>query len=90
MLLAGLLEIVGNIDSYNIILNLTQSFSISTGMREYLGNIIVKNIKDILPLRPRLLKPKVNNKSLLRIKKTYFNATTALGTHIIIIRIKGI
>ena len=38
-------------------------------MRERLGNIIVKNIKGILPLRPRLLKPKVNNKSLLKIEK---------------------
>ena len=69
MLLAGLLGIIGSINSYSIILNLTQSFSISTRIRECLGNIIVKNIKGILPLRPRLLKPKVNNKSLLRIKK---------------------
>ena len=38
-------------------------------MREHLGNIIVKNIKGILLLRPRLLKPKVSNKSLLKIKK---------------------
>ena len=67
--MAGLLGIIGSINSYNIILNLTQSFSISTGMRERLGNIIIKNIKGILPLRPRLLKPKVSNKSLLRIEK---------------------
>ena len=38
-------------------------------MREYPNNVIVKNIKGILPLRFRLLKPKVSNKSLLRIEK---------------------
>ena len=68
-LLAGLLGIVNGINSYSIILNSTQSFSISTKIKEHPGDIIVKDIKDILPLRPRLLKPKVSNKSLLRIKK---------------------
>ena len=38
-------------------------------MRERPGNIIVKDIKGILPLRPKLLKPKVSNKNLLRIEK---------------------
>ena len=38
-------------------------------MRECLSNIIVKDVKGILLLKPRLLKPKVSNKSLLRIKK---------------------
>ena len=38
-------------------------------MRERLGNIIVKDIKGILPFRPKLLKPKVSNGSLLRIEK---------------------
>ena len=56
MLLAGLLGIISNINSYSIVLNLTQSFSISTGIREYPGNIIVKNIKGIPPLRPKLVK----------------------------------
>ena len=55
-LLAGLLRIIGNIDSCSIVLNLTQSFSISTKMRECLGNIIVKDIKGTLLLRSRLIK----------------------------------
>ena len=55
-LLASLLGIMGNINSYSIVLNLTQSFSISTGMRECLGNIVVKDIKGTPLLRPRLLK----------------------------------
>ena len=55
-LLASLLGIIGNINSYSIVLNSTQSFSISAGMRECLGNIIVKNIKGTPLLRPRLLK----------------------------------
>ena len=42
---------------------------ISIKMRERLNNIIVKDIKGILLLRPKLLKPKVSNKSLLKIKK---------------------
>ena len=56
MLLASLLEIIYSIDSYSIVLNLTYRFSISTRLRERLGNIIVKNIKGMLLLRPRLLK----------------------------------
>ena len=44
-------------------------FSIGTGIRERLGDIIVKDVKGISPLGPRLLKPKVSNKSLLRIEK---------------------
>ena len=55
-LLAGLLGIIGNINSYNIVLNLTQLFSISAKIRECLSNIVVKDIKGILLLRPRLLK----------------------------------
>ena len=55
-LLASLLRIIGNINSYSIVLNLTQLFSISTKMRECLGNIVVKDIKGTLPLRPRLIK----------------------------------
>ena len=50
---------MGGINGYSIILNLTQLFSINTKIREYLGDIIVKNIKNISPLRPRLLKPKI-------------------------------
>ena len=44
-------------------------FSIGNKIKECLGNIIVKDIKGISPLKPRLLKPKVNNGSLLRIEK---------------------
>ena len=69
MLLAGLLGIIGGINGYNIILNLTQLFSISTGIKECLGDIIIKNIKGILLLRPRLLKLKVSNRNLLKIEK---------------------
>ena len=67
MLLAGLLGVIGNIDGYSIVLNLTKLFSI--GAKESLGNIVVKNIKELSPLRPRLLKLKVSNKNLLRIEK---------------------
>ena len=44
-------------------------FSISTRIRERLGNIIVNDVKGILLFGPRLLKPKVSNGSLLRIEK---------------------
>ena len=60
---------MGSINSYSIILNLTQSFNISTGIKEHLSNIIVKDIKGILLFRPKQLKPKVSNGSLLRIEK---------------------
>ena len=50
-------------------MNLIKSFSISIRMRESLGNIVVKNIKGLLLLRPRLLKLKVSNGNLLRIEK---------------------
>ena len=55
-LLAGLLGIIGNVDSYSIVLNLTQSFSINIRMREYPSNIVVKDIKGTPLLRLRLLK----------------------------------
>ena len=56
VLLTSLLGIMGNIDSYNIVLNLTQLFSISTKIRECLGNIVVKDIKGMPLFRLRLLK----------------------------------
>ena len=65
--LASLLGIIGSIDSRGIVLNLTKLFSISA--RESLGNIVVKDIKGLLLLRPRLLKLKVSNRNLLRIEK---------------------
>ena len=66
-LLASLLRIIGSINSYSIVLNLTKLFSISA--KESLGNIVVKNIKELSLLRPRLLKLKVSNRNLLRIEK---------------------
>ena len=89
-LLTSLLRIIGNINSYNIVLNSTQSFSISTKMRECLDNIVVKNIKGMPPLRLRLLKLQVNNKKLSKDKKTYLNITTTFITHTPIIRTEGI
>jgi len=53
-LLASLLGIIGSVDSCSIVLNLTQTFSISARMRESPGNIVVKDIKESSPLRPRL------------------------------------
>ena len=44
-------------------------FSISTGIRKRLGDVVVKNIKGTPLLRPRLLKLKVSNGNLLRIGK---------------------
>ena len=66
-LLASLLEIIGSIDGRGIVLNLTKLFSIGAG--ESLGNVVVKDIKELLLLRPRLLKLKVSNGNLLRIEK---------------------
>ena len=60
---------MGSINSCGIVLNLTKLFSISTKIRESLGDIIVKDIKKSLLFRPRLLKLKVSNRNLLRIEK---------------------
>ena len=68
-LLASLLGIIGSVDSCGIVLNLTKLFNICTKIKESLGNIVVKDIKGILLLRPRLLKLKVSNRNLLRIEK---------------------
>src|SRR6202041_1066400 len=67
VLLVGLLGIIGSIDSRGIVLNLTKLFSI--GAKESLGNVVVKDIKGLSPLRPRLLKLKVSNRNLLKIEK---------------------
>ena len=90
VLLASLLKVIGSVNSYNIILNLTQTFSISIKIREYPNNIVVKNIKNTPPFRPRLLKLQVSNKKLSKDKKAYFNTTTALNTHISITKTKSI
>ena len=66
-LLASLLGIIGSVDGRGIVLNLTKLFSISA--RKSLGNIVVKDIKGLSLLRPRLLKLKVSNRNLLRIEK---------------------
>ena len=59
-------------------------------MRECPSNIIVKDIKGTPPLRLRLLKLQVNNRKLSKDRKTYFNITATLTTHILITRTKGI
>ena len=64
-----MLGVIGSVNGYSIVLNLTKSFSISTRMKESLSNIVVKDIKELLLLRPRLLKLKVSNGNLLKIKK---------------------
>jgi hypothetical protein len=46
---------MGGIDSCSIILNSTQSLSISTRIRKRPGDIVVKDIKGTPPLRPGLL-----------------------------------
>src|SRR3984885_8548751 len=66
-LLASLLGIIGSVDGRGIVSNLTKLFSI--GARESPGNVVVKDIKGLLPLRPRLLKLKVSNGNLLKIEK---------------------
>src|SRR3984957_9724501 len=66
-LLASLLGIISSVDGRSIVLNLTKLFSIST--RKSPGNVVVKDIKELLLLRPRLLKLKVSNGNLLRIEK---------------------
>src|SRR6202044_78872 len=68
-LLASLLGIIGSVNGRGIVLNLTKLFSICARIKESLGNIVVKNIKGTLLLRPRLLKLKVSNRNLLRIEK---------------------
>jgi len=68
-LLADLLGIMGSVDGCGIVLNLTKSFSVCARIKESPGDIVVKDIKGMLPLRPRLLKLKVSNGNLLRIEK---------------------
>ena len=65
-----MLGIIGSINGRGIVLNLTKLFSIYAKIRESLGNVVVKNIKGLLPFRPRLLKLKVSNRNLLRIELT--------------------
>ena len=64
-----MLGIIGSIDGRSIVLNLAKLFSIYTRIRESPGDIVVKDIKGMSLLRPRLLKLKVSNGNLLRIEK---------------------
>jgi len=68
-LLASLLGIIGSVDGRSIVLNSTKLFSVYARIRESLGDVVVKDIKGMSPLRPRLLKLKVSNGNLLRIEK---------------------
>ena len=91
VLLVSLLRVIGGIDSYGVILNLTQPLRISTGVRESLGNIVVKDIKSTPLLRPRLLKClKAYNRKLSKKRKIYLNITTILRAYAPLIRTKGI
>ena len=64
-----MLGVIGSVNSYSIVLNLTKLFSISIRIRESPGDIVVKDIKGLLLFRPRLLKLKINNRNLLKIEK---------------------
>ena len=56
-----------------------------------MGDVVVKDIKGILPFRPRLLKSlKACNRKLFKNRKTYLNATATLRVYILVIRTKGI
>ena len=64
---------------------------ISTGVRESLGDVVVKDIEGILLLRPRLLKGlKAYNGKLFKNKKTYLNATATFRVYTLVIRTKGV
>jgi len=67
--LASLLGIIGGVNSYGMVLNLIKLFSIYTRIKKSPGDVVVKDIKGMSPLRPRLLKLKVSNGDLLRIGK---------------------
>ena len=91
MLLVSLLRVIGGINGRGVILNLTQPFSISTRVKESPGDIVVKDIKGMPLLRPRLLKSlEAYNRKLSKKRKTYLNITATLKAYILIIRTKGI
>ena len=56
MLLVSLLGIISGINGCGVISNPTQLLSISAGVKESLGDVVVKDIKDTLPLKFKLLK----------------------------------
>ncbi len=91
VLLVSLLKVIGGIDSRGVISNLTQLLRISAGVRESLGDIVIKDIKGTPPLRPRLLNSlKAYNKKLSKNRKTYLNTTATFRAHILITRTKDI
>jgi len=64
--------------------------SINARIKENLGDIVIKNIKGTLLLRPRLLNLNLSNRKLFKDRKAYLNITTALSIYTLIIRTKGI
>ena len=56
LLLVSLLGIMGSINGCGVVSNLIQIFNISIGVRESPGDVIIKDIKGMPPLRPKLLK----------------------------------
>src|SRR6266700_2992273 len=82
---------MGGIDSRGVISNSTQSLRISAGVRESLGDVVVKDIEGTPPLRPKLLKSlKACNRKLSKNRKIYFNTTATLKAYAPIIRTKGV
>jgi len=66
-------------------------FSISARIRKSLDDIVVKDIKSTLLLRPKLLKKlKVSNRKLFKDRKTHLNITAIFSTHTSITKTKGI
>ena len=64
---------------------------ISTKVRESLGDIVVKDIKGMLPFRPRLLKSlKACNRKLFKNRKIYLNVTATFRVYVLVIRTKGV
>jgi len=60
-------------------------------MRKSLSNIVVEDIKNILLLRPRLLKKlKVSNRKLFKNRKTHLNITAIFNIYIPIIKTKSV
>ena len=91
VLLISLLRVIGGINSYGIILNLTQLFRISIRVKKSPGDIVIKDIKSMPPLRPRLLKSlKACNRKLSKNRKTYLNITATLRVYALVTRTKGI
>ena len=60
-------------------------------MKKSLDNVVVKDIKNILLFKPRLLKKlKVNNRKLSKDRKTHFNITATFNIYTLIAKTKNI